>query len=371
LSNGKIRVLFRIGHLYHRASLDPIYRCMRERPEYDIYFTCPDDKERVFLIFQRSLRGKIEEELRAEGLRVTRETRGFDVVVTGDVLRNPGEYGDALLCFINHGTGIKTILYRLLAKATETRYLIFVEGEYRKKRIDDFGVRGASEVHVVGYPKLDPVFRGELERDEIISEWGLDPAKKTVLFAPTYKPTCIDKVKEEILEQTRDHNLIIKLHQYSWRGKYAPHWHHKLYEKAVLRYPHARLIPPGRHNIIPFIYVADTMLSEASSTIFEFLALGRAGIIFDLECDRLSHHDGMPLLDEDNRMFLEGAFVHINDAGQIGNAVERALNPDAAMRARIDEMRNLLFYKLDGHASERIVSIIEDQVRKTKTIGES
>ncbi|MGD9140929.1 MAG: CDP-glycerol glycerophosphotransferase family protein [bacterium] len=370
MSNGKIRVLFRIGHLYHRASLDPIYECMKDRPGYDIYFTCPDDRERVFLFFQRSLRTRIEEGLRSEGLKVTRETRGFDVVVTGDVLRAPREYGDALLCFINHGTGIKTILYRLLAKARETRYLIFVEGEYRRKRIDDFGVRGSSEVHVVGYPKLDPVFQGRLDRDAIMREWGLDPEKKTVLFAPTYKPTCIDKVREEILKQTTGHNLVIKLHQYSWRGKYAPHRHHKLYEEAVKRYPHARLIPPDRHNIIPFIYVADTMLSEASSTIFEFLALGKVGIIFDLECDSLSHHDGMPILDEDNRRFLEGAFVHISEAGRIGEAVERALDPDAAMRARIEEMKNLLFYKLDGHAAQRIVNIIEDRTKSTGANGE-
>ena len=343
---------------------------MKDRDEFDIHFTCPDDKERVFLIFQRSLREKIERELEQEGLKVTRETRGFDVIVTGDVLRDARPFGDALLCFINHGTGIKTILYRLLAKTRETRYLIFVEGEYRKKRIDDFGVRGASEVFVVGYPKLDPVFRGELDRGEILSRYGLDPARKTVLFAPTYKPTCIDKVREQILEQTTQHNLIIKLHQYSWRGKYAPHWHHELYEKAVVKYPHARLIPPEDHNIIPFIYAADTMLSEASSTIFEFLALGKAGIIFDLDCDRLSHHDGMPLLDEDNRMFLEGAFVHIDDASRIGEAVERALNPGEAMKERIEEMRDLLFYKLDGHASDRIVSIIEDQLKKRMANGD-
>ena len=366
MSDRKTRVLFRIGHLYHRASLDPIYRCMRERGGYDIYFTCPDDRERVFLLFQRSLRNKIEAELEREGLRVTRDTGGFDVVVTGDVLRRPGEYGDALLCFINHGTGIKTILYRLLAKAADTRYLIFVEGEYRKRRIDDFGVRGSSEIHVVGYPKLDPIFQGVLDRGEIMAKWDLDPDKRTVLFAPTYKPTCIDKVKEQILEHTREHNLIIKLHQYSWRGKYAPHWHHRLYEKAVKSYSHARLIPPEHHNIIPFIFIADTMLSEASSTIFEFLALGRAGIIFDLDCGRLSHHDGMPLLDEDNRMFLEGAFVHIDDAGRIGEAVEKALNPDPAVRAGIEKMRDLLFYKLDGRASERIVNIIEDKLQTSK-----
>ncbi len=370
MSNGKIRVLFRIGHLYHRASLDPIYQCMKERGGYDIYFTCPDDRERVFLLFQRSLRKKLEDELRSEGLKVTRETRGFDVVVTGDILRKHDEYGDALLCFINHGTGIKTILYRLLARARDTRYLIFVEGEYRRKRIDDFGVRGSSEVYVVGYPKLDPIFQGRLDGDEIMAEWKLDPDKKTVLFAPTYKPTCIGEVKEQVLEQTRKYNLIIKLHQYSWRGKYAPHWHHKLYENAVQRFPHARLIPPEHHNIIPFIFVADTMLSEASSTIFEFLALGRVGIIFDLECEKLSHHDGMPILDEDNRMFLEGAFVHIDDAGRIGEAVERALWPQPAMKARVEEMKNLLFYKLDGHASDRIVNIIEDNLKNRTADGD-
>ena len=37
MSNGKTRVLFRIGHLYHRASLDPIYRVMKERGEFDIW----------------------------------------------------------------------------------------------------------------------------------------------------------------------------------------------------------------------------------------------------------------------------------------------------------------------------------------------
>jgi len=362
LGKGKIRVLFRIGHLYHRASLDPIYECMRQRGKYDIYFTCPDDRERVFLFFQRSLRNSIERELKREGLRTTRETKGFDVVITGDVLRRGDQYGDALLCFINHGTGIKTILYRLLAKATDTRYLIFVEGEYRKRRIEEFDARGRSEIFVVGYPKLDPVFQGRLDRDGIIRRWDLDPQKETVLFAPTYKPTCIGAIREQILEETSGYNLIIKLHQYSWRGKYAPHWHHRLYEKAVRQYPHARLIPPDEHNIIPFIFVAETMLSEASSTIFEFLALGKIGIIFDLPCDELSHHDGMPILDEDNRRFLGNAFVHIDDPGSIRYAVQKALRPDPGMRAAAEEIRNSLFYKLDGRASERIVNIIEDHL---------
>ena len=99
------------------------------------------------------------------GSNLRAQKSGFDAVVTGDILRDARPYGDALLCFINHGTGIKTILYRLLARHTGTRYEIFVEGYYRKRRIEDFGVKGASEVHVVGYPKLDPIFQGKIDRE--------------------------------------------------------------------------------------------------------------------------------------------------------------------------------------------------------------
>jgi hypothetical protein len=359
----QIKTLFVVGHQYHRASLDPIYRCMKERGHYDISFACTDEKERRWLVFQRSLRKDVEGRLRREGLKTTAEKRGFDVIVTGDIFRDAREYGESLLCFINHGTGIKTILYRLLARHKDTSYAIFVEGEYRRRRIEELGVKGSSDIYVVGYPKLDPIFRGELDRDRIMHKWNLDPARPTVLFAPTYKPTCIDKVREKILSETVGYNLLIKLHHYSWRGRYAPHWHHKIYEKAVGAYDHARLVPPEEHNIIPFIFVADTMISEASSTIFEFLALGKIGIIFDLDCDRLKHHDGMPILDEDNRHFLEGAFIHIRSPEEIKDAVKRALTPGEEMKSRVESYRNDLFYKLDGRAAERMVDTIERLIK--------
>jgi hypothetical protein len=362
-SVNRAKILFVIAHEYHRASLDPIYTAMKARGRFDIYFSSTDEKQGRWPFFKRSLSRRVEETLEREGLTITRETQGFDAVVTGDILPDPKRYGSSLLCFINHGTGIKTILYRLLAKQRDTRYLIFVEGKYRKRRIEEFGVGGASDIFVVGYPKLDPIFQGKLNRDEIIGKWGLDPSKKTVLYAPTYKPTSLGEIRETILDETLGYNLIIKLHHYSWRGRYAPHWHHRLYEKALPRYPHARLVPPDEHSILPFISIADTMISEASSTIFEFLALGKVGIIYDLACDRLKHHDGMPILDEDNRSFLDGAFVHIGSPTEIRSAVDRALATDAAMRAGLERARGELFYGLDGRASDRIVDIIEDSLR--------
>lgn len=354
-SSKKIKVLFRLSFLYHRASLDPIYEVMKEDPRFDIYFSCEDEKERKFLFFTRSLKDKIHEKLRQEGLKVTEKKSGFDIVITGDTIRDAHRYGKTVLAFINHGTGIKTILYRNLKSQPHTKYIIFVEGPYRKRKIIEEGALFNNEVYVVGYPKLDPIFQGKLNREEIMKKWGLDPSKKTILYAPTYKPTSIYALKDAIFEYTKDFNLIIKLHPYSWRGKYAPHSQHRIIEKRLKKYNHAVLIPPEEHKILPFIHVADVMITEASSTMFEFLAIGKYGIIYNLPYEKLKHHDGTPILSEDNREFLKGAFVHVDSPNELPEAILRALNPTPEMQEMVQKYRNDLFYKLDGNASKRIV----------------
>ena len=355
-----IRLLFEVGHLYHRAALDPLYQVFRQDPNYDIAFTCSYDAERRLGIFNRSLRHELEARFRTEGLTITEDPKGFDIVIVGDTVRDPQRFGETLLCFVNHGTGIKNILYRNLRGHTQTRYQIFVEGDYRVSKIREAGVEGCSTIHKVGLPKLDPLFwPGYPTRADILSKLGLEPGKPTVLFAPTYKPTCIDQVQDHIVDAARDYNLIIKLHHYSWRGKYAPHWHHTLYERAVAQTPHAVLISVDDYNILPFMHAADTLISEASSTMFDFLALDKTGIVFVLPHDAMQHHDGEPLLSEDPQQFLAGAFVHIRHPDEIRDAIAEALRDDSERRQRAACYRDRYFFGLDGQASERTKTTIE------------
>ncbi|RMD66169.1 CDP-glycerol glycerophosphotransferase, partial [Candidatus Parcubacteria bacterium] len=307
----------------------------------------------------------IIEEWKKLGYRFTREKSGFDIVITGDTLRDAHEYGRTLLCFLNHGTGIKNILYRNLARFPDHRYQIFVEGQHRVNALLSSPALGKNEVHLIGLPKLDFYFQGRFaDREGLLRRWGLDPARKTVLYAPTYKPTSMYELKDDIFEQTRDFNLIIKLHPYSWMGKYAPHRQHRMFEKRVKKYAHAVLLPFEEYNIVPYYAVADTIISEASSTVFDFLALNKIGIVYDLPCDHLKHSDGQPLLEIDNREFLKGAFVHIQEGKQLAGAIERALNPSAEMQERAAVYRRQLFYKLDGKASERFVQKMEALYRE-------
>ena len=235
-----------------------------------------------------------------------------------------------------------------------------MEGQYRVDRLRESGSLHRSEVHLVGLPKLDYVFQGRYDdKTVLLRRWGLDPQKPTVLFAPTYKPTCLYEVKDAIFEATRDFNLIVKLHHYSWMGRYAPHEQHRIFERRVRHYPHSVLLPVTEYNITPYMAAADTLVSEASSTIFDFLALGKFGVIYDLPCERLKHSDGKPLLTEDNGEFLQDAFVHVQSPDQLRVGIERALRPSAEMRAAADRERGYYFYQLDGQASRRLKERIE------------
>ena len=348
-----------MGFVYHKAAFDPVIELFRQDERYDVYFSLEEERIRRFFVNVR-YRTPLIAEWKQQGYRFTKEKRGFDIIIVGDTIRNAEEYGNALLCFLNHGTGIKNILYRNLARHPEDRYHIFAEGQYRVDQLRESGSLHRSVVHLVGLPKLDYVFQGRYnDATGLLRRWGLDPQKPTVLFAPTYKPTCLYEVKDAIFEATRDFNLIVKLHHYSWMGRYAPHEQHRIFERRVGHYPHSVLLPATEYNITPYMAAADTLVSEASSTVFDFLALGKCGVIYDLPCERLKHSDGKPLLTEDNGEFLEDAFVHVQSPDQLRVGIERALRPNAEMRAAADRERGYYFYQLDGQASRRLKARIE------------
>jgi hypothetical protein len=354
----KIKLLFRIGYAYHKAAFDPIIDLLLADSRYDVWFSLDMEKIKYF-IFEFPYRSRIIDDWKKLGYRFTQETAGFDIVISGDTLRNAEAYGKTLLIFLNHGTGIKNILYRNLARAKGHKYQIFVEGQHRVDSLLNCPHLGTSEVQLIGLPKLDYYFQHRFQREKVLNRWGLDPAKKTLLFAPTYKPTCMYEIRDDIFEQTGDYNLIIKLHPYSWMGKYAPHKQHRIFQKRVKNYKHAVLLPFTEFNILPYYVAADTILSEASSTVFDFIAFGKFGIVYDLPCNKLNHSDGQPLLEIDNREFLKGAFPHIQSGKQLPEAIAQALNPTAEMQTKATEYRDKYFYKLDGKASERFVEVME------------
>ncbi|MCK4695227.1 MAG: CDP-glycerol glycerophosphotransferase family protein, partial [Candidatus Cloacimonetes bacterium] len=229
-----IKALFDLKMEYHLNSIFPLYQELAKDKNYDIRIRVGKDPEKILGLFLISKKEKIVSYLKKQGYELTNNTKGFDVVISCDALKKPEKYGDVIRITLDHGVGIKTSRIRNIVKQPDFSYHVFLEGQYWFDYIKSLGWENKADFHITGLPKLDPLFwKGFYDNKKLNSKLGFDPDKKTVLFAPSYKPSCIDFIKEKIVDLIPKYNLIIKLHPYSWSGRYAPHSHHRFYEKLA------------------------------------------------------------------------------------------------------------------------------------------
>jgi hypothetical protein len=357
-------VLFDLKKEYYFNALWPVYLQMAKDPAYHCQFRVGADHRRVLGLFLVKQKNAIEAKLHAQGLPITQETNGFDAVISGDVLYDPQRFGDTLRIHLDHGVGTKTLRIRNIKKQPDYHYHVFIEGQCWMDYITSLGWQNIADFHLTGLPKLDPLFwPNHYQPDKLARQLGLHPHKKTVLFAPSYKPSCISYVQERITDLLPDYNLVIKLHPYSWAGKYAPHSQHRYYEKLAKRHPEVYLIPRDDYDIYPYLYLADTMISDTSSVVNEFLALGKHGIIYVLPDEKLKHSDGMDQLSIQPDEWLAGAFPHMHHPQEIRDAVAQALHPTLQMKTTLQEYRSYFFTGLDGQASCRVKTKIDELIQ--------
>lgn len=364
-----IKVLFDLKKEYYFNSLYPLYKELAKDSRYDLYLNIGKDQKRFLGIFLISRKNKIGKKFIKEGYKLTDKTKGFDLIICGDALKNPEKYDkDAIKVHLDHGVGIKTLRIRNIVKQTDVNYHVFLEGRYWYDYIKSLNWEKKAKFYTdTGIPKLDPFFwPNNYDNEKLLLKLKLDTTKKTVLFAPSYKPSCITYVREKITDLLPEYNVIIKLHPYSWGGKYVSHSQHSIYEKLAARNKQIFLILQNDFDIYPYLYLADTMISDTSSVINEFLALGKIGIIYVLPYKKLNHSDGMPVLSIDSAEWLKGAFPHITSPAELKSAVDQALHPTVEMKKKLAAYRNYFFTGLDGKSGKRVKLKIDKLMKNKK-----
>ena len=126
-----IKVLFDLKKEYYFTSLYPVYKELSKDPNYDICFHVGKDHKRFLGIFLIKQKSEIEDRLRAQGLKLTDQTAGFDLVICGDVLKKPERYGDVVRVHLDHGVGTKTLRIRNIKKQEHYHYHVFLEGDFQ------------------------------------------------------------------------------------------------------------------------------------------------------------------------------------------------------------------------------------------------
>ncbi|HHS14317.1 MAG TPA: hypothetical protein ENN03_11210 [bacterium] len=204
----------------------------------------------------------------------------------------PGDdYSRSITIFHEHGTSDKRYGGKAHeeARAKLSAYdTIFLSGPKNRRRLEDMQLRLPEEklVNIGGF-RIDEYLKGNYSREREYERLKItDRSRKNILYAPTWrfgKGTLKKYGLRFAREITRKHNLIIR-----------PHYHDQKYscllklQCALAGVKHVYF--SNASNIIKqdtfndFV-IADLMISDMSSVIYEFLIMGKPVIIVKNDFD--------------------------------------------------------------------------------------
>lgn len=196
------------------------------------------------------------------------------VLIFGNVFEKAEEL-KAKTIFLCHGTGTKQCGFETALKIND---IVIVEGEYRYNQFSKLFPQFASKLKKVGYSKLDAIVNiSDDDKAKLFTKYNLDKTKKTILYAPTFFPSSIEKMSDSFPADFSECNIMVKPHYISLeRVRYKNQ--QKKFEKWA-KYPNCQIMPVSEYNLVPFLAIADVMISDESAAIFEFASLNKPVII--------------------------------------------------------------------------------------------
>ena len=369
-----ISVLFDAYHLYHLPQFDPLIDLLEKDNRFEVFYsTCSSNKKEEIDLCSSILKKRpgafifdIGEKKRAKKIR----DLDIDVFICGWSRYKIDSFVSArtLVIMIYHGIGIKPSYWK---DNNERLDLRFVEGRYRLNQLKGYGIK--TDLALTGFIKLDPLFNGSMkDTKQLKSELGLDPLKKTVLFAPTFYPSSLEKIGLKLGDYTRDYNVILKPHLWTYFlddfGDANLKIQRDLMYQLVERFDHIKLTDPESYNILPYYKISDVLLTEASSTIYEMTALSKPVVVNRFYKLKLSHRL-FP-----NRLFKRRLNKEMNkDVETFCFTVDKHRDVPCALAVALKEryknynaMKNYqkkMLYKLDGCAAARARDEILDRIK--------
>ncbi len=367
----KIKILFDSFHLYHLPQFDPVIDLLSKDDRFQIFHSTAavnkkEERELCLNILATKPGTMIYSESEEERAKMMKEL-DLDFFVCGWSRYELDEYisEKTLAGMIYHGIGVKPSYWRDNHPRLNIR---FVEGIYRMDQLRSHGVD--KELVLTGFTKLDPLFSQNPSFDEKLAQsLGLDPSKKTILFAPTFYPSSLERFGMKLGEYTQNYNVILKPHMWTYFldkfGEYNLVPQRNLAYDLADKFSHIKLLGPEVYNITPYYKISDILLTEASSTIYEMIALEKPVIVNRFYRLKLSHKIfryrlfKKRLSKEMNKDITNFCF-EMNRARDLPQVLDTAFNENHKRLNIVREYQNKMLYKLDGKASERVRDTILD-----------
>ena len=192
-----------------------------------------------------------------------------------------------------------------------------------------------------GWPKLD-VYGKELHKYDPDKLFLLKKykAKKIILYAPTFSPSLTSAPyvlsQLEELASVKEYLIVIKFHDLMAKNLIDS------YKKLSMSFKNVLFIE--ERNIIKYLLIADLMISDTSSVVYEFLLLDKPVITFKNN----SH-----VINWDNQLSFSGLMKRVAE-----NLIE-----DPFKEQRLKILKEYHPYT-DGNSAKRMVEAVEEYIKK-------
>lgn len=239
--------------------------------------------------------------------------RSFDLVLCAHVSGYfPREDKERIQLF--HGVSFRNMAVRRDVLVYDRLFLV---GPYMRRLFTEQQLlrEGDPRLVNIGFPKLDRLVNGTLDRRAILNRLGFSGRRPVVLYAPTgQKDNSLEHTGEAVLERLRatgKYDILVKLHDHprdrvtDWPARLKP-----------LLDRHTKLV--ADYDIVPYLFVADLLISDASSVSNEYALLNRPMVFLDVP----------QLLDNMRR---KGVSLDLDTWGRKGGVTTRW--PDEAVEA--------------------------------------
>ncbi|MBV7268516.1 CDP-glycerol glycerophosphotransferase family protein [Winogradskyella luteola] len=182
--------------------------------------------------------------------------------------------------------GLKTQVFHGLAGEKKGHFrireyfdLYLTQGPYFTNRFNELKKEHKDfDVIETGWPKLDVYYKNHnelnTEKQDLLAKYN---AKKIILYAPTFSPklTSAPHLLGEVnsLAYNKDYIILLKFHPLmakEWVDKYKQ-----------LANDTDNIIYKNEKDITKFLIIADLLISDTSSVVYEFLLLDKPAITFN------------------------------------------------------------------------------------------
>jgi hypothetical protein len=240
-------------------------------------------------------------------------SRSFDLVFCAHVSGYfPKEDKERIQLF--HGVSFRNMAVRRDVLVYDRLFLV---GPYMRRLFTGQQLLRDRDARLVniGFPKLDRLVDGTLNRRAILNRLRLSGRRPVLLYAPTgQRDNSLEHTGVAVIERlkaTGKYDILIKLHDHP-RDRVTD-WPRRL--KPLLD-RHTKLV--SDYDVVPYLFVADLLISDASSVSNEYALLNRPMVFLDV-----------PLLLAS--MQRKGVALDLDTWGRKGGVVSRW--PDEAVEA--------------------------------------